>query len=268
MREFAYPGLDLFNLYQLILVFFFVSLRIGSLLISSPFFSTAFIPIHIRIVMSICITFFIFNNVKVPNFLELDNLRLIVIILSEIGIGLSVGFLLSILFSVASVAGEKIASTAGLSMANMVDPQSGGQTLIISTVLSLFMVCIFLSLDGHLFVLKMIIESYTYLPIGASLNFTDISNAGIEAFGKMLYLASLVMMPVVGGMLLINFAGGIITRSAPTLNLFSFIFPVTLISVFIFLYIALGPIANAFSDLTGIGINLVDNLLHSTKNVE
>ena len=91
---------------------------------------------------------------------------------------------------------------------------------------------------------------------------------GIQAFGKMLYLASLVMMPVVGGMLLINFAGGIITRSAPTLNLFSFIFPVTLISVFIFLYIALGPIANAFSDLTGIGINLVDNLLHSTKNVE
>ena len=35
------------------------------------------------------------------------------------------------------------------------------------------------------------------------------------------------MLPVVGGMLLINLAGGIITRSAPTLNLFSFIFPIT-----------------------------------------
>ena len=55
-------------------------------------------------------------------------------------------------------------------MANMVDPQSGGQTLVISTVLSLFLISIFLSLDGHLFLIKMIIESYNYLPIGESLN--------------------------------------------------------------------------------------------------
>ena len=64
-------------------------------------------------------------------------------------------------------------------------------------------------------------------------------------------------------MLLINIAGGIITRSAPTLNLFSFIFPITLISVFIFLYLALGSIGNAFSDLTAICINIIDNVLHS-----
>ena len=150
-------------------------------------------------------------------------------------------------------------------MANMVDPQSGGQTLIISTVLSLFLISIFLSLDGHLFLIKMIIESYEYLPIGMSLNFYEVSNAGIFAFGKMLYLGSLIMLPVVGGMLLINLAGGIITRSAPTLNLFSFIFPVTLLGVFIFLYLALGTIGNAFSDLVGISINLIDNVLHSRE---
>ena len=86
-------------------------------------------------------------------------------------LGLSVGLILNILFSAASVSGEKIASTAGLSMANMVDPQSGGQTLVISTVLSLFLISIFLSLDGHLFLIKMIIESYNYLPIGESLKF-------------------------------------------------------------------------------------------------
>ena len=113
--------------------------------------------------------------------------------------------------------------------------------------------------------IKMIIQSYNYLPIGESLNFREVSNAGIFAFGRMLYLGSLIMLPVVGGMLLINLAGGIITRSAPTLNLFSFIFPITLIGVFIFLYLALGTIANAFSDLVGISINLIDNVLHSKE---
>ena len=265
IKELSFPGLDLFNLYQSILMFFFASLRVASFLLSSPFFSTSFFTVQIRIVVAISITIFIFPEIQIPNISELNAMKIIILILSEISIGLSVGLILSILFSVASVTGEKIASTAGLSMANMIDPQTGGQTLVISTVLALFLICIFLTLDGHLYVLKMLLESYEYLPIGVSLNLSDVSNAGIQAFGKMLYLAALIMLPVVGGMLLINFSGGIVTRAAPTLNLFSFIFPVTLISVFIFLYMALGTIANGFSDITGMGINLIQNVLHSTN---
>ena len=52
---------------------------------------------------------------------------------------------------------------------------------------------------------------------------------------------------------------------SPTLNLFSFIFPITLLGVFIFLYMASGTIANAFSDLVGISMNLIDNVLHSKE---
>ena len=74
--------------------------------------------------------------------------------------------LLLVLTSAAAVAGEKIASTAGLSMSSMIDPQSGGQTLVLSTVLTLFLISCFLSLDGHLYLLKLLIESYVYLPIG------------------------------------------------------------------------------------------------------
>ena len=109
----------------------------------------------------------------------------------------------------------------------------------------------------------MILESYTYLPIGMTLNFSEISQVGVDTFGKMLYLAALIMLPVVGGLLLIQCSIGVITRSAPSLNLFSFGFPITLISVFIFLYGAVGPISNAFSDITGMAINIIDNVLHS-----
>jgi flagellar biosynthetic protein FliR len=109
----------------------------------------------------------------------------------------------------------------------------------------------------------MILESYTYLPIGMTLNFSEISQVGVDTFGRMFYLAALIMLPVVGGLLLIQCSIGVITRSAPSLNLFSFGFPITLISVFIFLYGATGPISNAFSDLTGMAINIIDSVLHS-----
>ena len=268
ITELGLPGIDLFNLYQYLIIFFIASLRVSSFIISAPFFSSSGIPLQVRIVASISITAFLFPVLKVPDILQLEGFNLFLLILSEIGIGLSTGLILSILFSAAYVAGEKIASTAGLSMSTMVDPQSGGQTVVLSSVLSLFLISVFLSLDGHLYLIKMIIESYVYLPIGITLNFSEVSQIGIDTFGKMLYLAALISLPVVGGLLLIQGSIGVITRSAPSLNLFSFGFPIALISLFIFLYAGVGPISNAFSDITGTAINLIDNILNSpTKRI-
>ena len=261
--DLSLPGIDLFNLYQYLVIFFIASLRISAFLISAPFFSLGGIPLQVRIVAGISLTAFLFPVIKVPDLQTMPGFNLFLIILSEIGIGLSVGLVLTIIFSAAAVAGEKIASTAGLSMSSMIDPQSGGQTLVLSTVLILFLISCFLSLDGHLFIIKMLMESYVYLPIGLSINFLQASNIAIETFGDMLYLAALISLPVVGGLLLIQASIGVITRSAPSLNLFSFGFPIALIAVFVFLYAGVGPISDAFSDLTGTAINLIEEVLQS-----
>ena len=60
MNSFSIPGLDLYNLYQLLISFFFSSLRISALLISMPFFSISFIPLQARIVLAMSISIFIF----------------------------------------------------------------------------------------------------------------------------------------------------------------------------------------------------------------
>ena len=50
-------------------------------------------------------------------------------------------------------------------------------------------------------------------------------------------------------MLLINLAIGVITRSAPQLNLFSFGFPISMLAVFLVLYMSIGVISLAMQDL-------------------
>ena len=122
---------------------------------------------------------------------------------------------------------------------------------------------IFLSLIG--LISKKDSKKIFYLPIGLIFDFSEVSNVAVKTFGDMLYLAALISLPIVGGLLLIQCSIGIITRSAPSLNLFSFGFPIALISVFIFLYLGVGPISNAFSDLTATAINLIDEVLHSYK---
>ncbi len=52
-----------------------------------------------------------------------------------------------------------------------VDPSSGTSSPVISQILNLFLIVIFVSIDGHLLVLRTLMDSYELIPIGANLNF-------------------------------------------------------------------------------------------------
>ena len=67
----------------------------------------------------------------------LDNILFIVVI--EAIIGVAMGLTLSIWFSAATLAGEKMASSTGLGFSQMVDPETGGQTPVVSIILDLFL---------------------------------------------------------------------------------------------------------------------------------
>ena len=97
--EFSLPGVNLFNLYQYMVIFFVASLRISSFLISAPFFSLGGIPLQVRIIVSISLTAFLFPVINVPEIQNMEGFNLFILILTEIGIGLSVGLILNILFS-------------------------------------------------------------------------------------------------------------------------------------------------------------------------
>ena len=44
ITELGLPGIDLFNLYQYLIIFFIASLRVSSFIISAPFFQAAAFP--------------------------------------------------------------------------------------------------------------------------------------------------------------------------------------------------------------------------------
>jgi flagellar biosynthetic protein FliR len=72
----------------------------------------------------------------------------------------------------------------------------------------------------------------------------------------MFLAAAIITLPIAIIMLLINLAVGVITRSAPQLNLFSFAFPISLLAIFIILYISIDAMSRALKDL---GISAMEN---------
>jgi len=255
------PGLELSSLVSIIGALALASLRVGSFFLASPLFGYRIIPLQVRIVISFAISFIIFNRVEMPNIESLAGLPLFSIIFVELLIGLTSGILLTVLFSASSLAGEKIAASTGLSFAGLIDPESGTQTPVISQILSLFMIVVFLSLDGHLLALSVILESYKVFPIGATNINMNMIQLGIDAGGLMFKFGALIMLPVVVGITLLNVVIGIVTRSAPTLNLFSFGFPITMLFAFFLLYVCTITIGGNFSNISNVSVDFIHRLI-------
>ena len=260
----ALPGLNLSMLIDLIGQFLFASLRIGSFLLASPLFGAKFVILPVRILISVALTVMVVSlNPVLPSTNVIASFQGVVIGFTELAIGISSGLILTIFFAAVGLAGEKIAAASGLSMATAVDPTSGASSPVMAQILTLFTLAIFMSFDGHLVVVRTIIESYKYLPIGSTINSDQIFSAGISAAGMMFSAATVIMLPFSVVLLLINVSIGVITRSAPTLNLFSFAFPITMLSVFFLVHVSMHSIGSGISSLVSDAIFAMQEMIES-----
>jgi len=125
---------------------------------------------------------------------------------------------------------------------------------------------IFLAIDGHLIVLRTLLDSYEFIPIDSIPTLGILIKSGIGAAGSMFLAATVIMLPVSIILLMVNVSIGIMTRSAPTLNLFSFGFPITLLGTFIFLYLSASTIGFAMSDLVEASIQSMQDMIWSISN--
>jgi len=262
----ALPGLNLQFLIELLAGLFLASLRIGAFLIASPFFGGSSTPLQVRIIMAVLLGVAVVNNVTVPDWQSFDALIGIQVIMTELAIGIGAGLVLTIWFSAVLLAGEKIAASAGLGFAAQIDPDSGGQTPVVSKTFSLFLTVVFLSWNGHLVVLRAVADSYSYLPVGAMPSFPALIQGGIAAAGSMFYAATIIMLPLTAFLVGINLVIGVITRSAPQLNLFSFGFPISMLGIFVLLYLWVDVLGGAVDDLSHSAIDNVQLVLRAISN--
>jgi len=257
---FTLPGMDLARLADPMASFFFAMLRVGSFLIASPVFGGRYVPLPVRIVAAVCLTLPVAGQPGLPDADALARLSAVPLMLAELAVGLTAGLVLTILFAAASVAGDRIANAAGLGFAMQVDPTVGGQSPVLAQIFGLAMMMIFLGSDGHLVALRILLDSYETHPAGATPDLQTLVAAGIMAGAAMFALASAVMLPVVTGLLVLNLAVGVVTRSAPQLNLFSVGFPLAIFAAFILLWLTTPQMMDGLAEINEAGLGMVGDI--------
>ena len=146
------------------------------------------------------------------------------------------------------------------------DPDSGGQTPVVSKIFSLFLTVLFLSWNGHILVLQAILDTYQFMPVGNVPNLKALITGGLSAAGSMFAAATIIMLPVTGFLVAINLAVGVISRSSPQMNLFAVGFPISMIVIFVLLYMWVDVLGYSLTDLSQSGVDSVRLVLGKMTN--
>jgi flagellar biosynthetic protein FliR len=183
------------------------------------------------------------------------------IIAQELLIGLALGFTLQLAFAAPIIAAEVIGGAMGLSIAATVDPMTGAQSPALGQYFMVILVLVFLGLDGHLTFIRLVIDSYTALPPGAGWFGADRSAQVVGFSGAMLLAAVAIALPVTLVLLVVQLVTGVLSRSAPALNLFALGLPAGVLAGLAALIAAAPLAADQFATLSTQGLEQAASLL-------
>lgn len=201
--------------------------RILGMIAVAPFFGHTAIPARLKVALGVFITLAVQPNLPALPLIDPLSIAGGAILLQQLLIGVAIGFTMRIAFSAVDMAGHFSAMSMGLGFASFYDPQTRGQTTALTQLFVIVALLFFLAIDGHLMLILAITESFTTLPIALApggIDFARIVAWGATIFSTGLHLA----LPVITALLIANLALGILSRTAPQLNLFGIGFPITI----------------------------------------
>jgi flagellar biosynthesis protein FliR len=236
-------------------------LRIGACLMVAPIFGARFVPGRYRIILAGGITLLVAPLLpQMPEVSPFSGPGLIITV-QQLIIGVAIGFVLQIVFDALAMGGQLLANTMGLSFAFNVDPLRGASAPVVGQFYTLIATLTFLALNGHIAIIQVLVDGFRDLPIGTS-------GLGADGFwqivlwGSQLFRGALmVALPGLTALLIVNLAFGVVSRAAPSLNLFAIGFPVTLVGGLLIVLAGLPAMQDGFIQLMRESLSFAGNLM-------
>ncbi len=239
---------------EILIVFLLLTIRIGAIVLSLPLLNSRNIPAQLKVMLILMLSVALYplvqtQQVVIPQ--RLGHLGLIVV--SEMLIGLTIGFVAQILFAGIQLGGEIISQQMGLNFATIFDPQNAHQVSLIAHFQDVLAMLLFLSGSAHHWFIIAMAESLQSIPLGALSASGAVLPVILTLLGKACVIAIQLAAPVSIALLLATLVLGVIARLVPQLNVFMLSFPATLGLGMVMLALALpalmGGIQLAFGQL-------------------
>lgn len=216
------------QLHGWLVAFLWPFFRITALMLSSPLWGHSAVPNQVKIALAAAITLVVAPMLPAMPAVPVVSWAGVGLIIEQLIIGIAMGTLLRIMLAVVQACGEYIGLQMGLAFATFFDPSAAGNMVVVSRFLHMITLLLFLSLNGHLIVLDILIASFTTLPIGIQA-FNPEAFIMLARYASTIFATGLLLaLPLVCSLLIVNLALGILNRAAPQLTVFNIGFPASL----------------------------------------
>ncbi len=238
-------------------LFIFPFVRILAMIASAPVLGNRQVPTRMKIGLAVMLTVIIAPTINIQPGIEPGSAIGFFVLLQQILAGLAIGFTMRLIFTAVEMAGDIIGMQMGLGFAVFYNPLTASYTPVVAQFLGLIAVLAFLTMNGHLYMLAALADSFQLFPISSAVP-SAIALHTLAAWGGSIFTHALQLaLPVIGVLLIANLSLGILTRAAPQLNLLSVGFPITLAIGFATLALSLPNLAPLLDRFIHAGLDTV-----------
>lgn len=253
------------GLYEHFISFVLIFTRISALLTTFVLFRRELITSRLIISLSAILSLYVLmtygNNER---YLDLFSLQMLFQEIFQVLIGFLAGFILNIVFEIFVVVGQIVSTQIGLSMASLIDQRFGYITSLTHFYVILGTL-IFLFLNGHLLAIKMILDSFSVLPLyqgGLQGNIL----LGIASYSGVMFSGSLMLcITIVIVLMTTNIAIAVMSKFAPQFNLFTIGINIQLLIGLICIYLTFTLVVNREIYFINDGLDFLQHIFAKMK---
>jgi flagellar biosynthetic protein FliR len=214
-----------------ILTMLLLSARIGALLLMTPLLYAASMPLLVRMLITLglaCVIALPFAGTPAATSYEIG--ALLQAFLREVTIGATLGLGVLMAFAGFALAGRLVDVQIGFGIAQVFDPTTRTRMPVLSSIFALFAAVFFFLVNGHHALLRGIAYSVERFPVGQGASLAAAAEPLTREAAALFSLGFALAAPVVLGLLLVDFALGVISRNLPQMNMLVLGVPVKIIA--------------------------------------
>lgn len=195
---------------------FLIGLRVAGVMTFSPFFGSSAYPTRVKAAFTLVLTALLYPVCPVPT-LTLAAGDWARVVLSESVLSLAMGLCLQFIFEAVQVAGQVAGFQLSFSLVNIIDPTTNVDTPVLATFHQLAVLLFFLQLNVHHWIIRGIVKSFEYLPVGSVVISSLVLKELFRDAGAMWLVGVQIAAPLLFATVLIDVTVGFLSKASPQL---------------------------------------------------
>lgn len=222
-----------------------IFVRVMGAMAFAPIFGNRTVTRRVRVFLGVACALAVFNaNPYVPlgysTFLEYT-----ILLLKELIVGLTMGFMSNVTLSIINAAGQFIDREIGFSMVSDFDPGMNTEITITAEFYNMMIMLVMLCSNMHYFILSALSDSFQLIPLGnVTIDTGTLYDTMVQYIADYFIISIRIALPVMISIMLLNVILGVLAKTAPQMNMFVIGMQLKIFVGFAVLFVTIGFLPN------------------------